>query len=187
MPQQTGPQSNQGLIGKGIKAGLNFATIGGDDTGEVDTRIAFAVGGFLVYGMGSMSVQMEGFLSQKGYLIPTPESGDITAAYTYLEVPVSLRFDIATGGQMTPYLFGGGALAVLVTAEASLAGESVDIEDTSPIDAGVVVGAGLQMPAGAGQFIGEVRYTYGLLTIDASDNEFEAYNRVLTLLAGYSF
>jgi hypothetical protein len=186
MPQQSGPAPNQGLIGKGVKAGINLGSIGGDDADGLDGRLAFGAGGFIVYGMGSINLQIEALFMQKG-ATASQDGFDFTLGYNYLEVPVALRFDIPSGGQMTPYVFGGAAAAVKISASVSAEGDSADLEDVTPFDLGIVAGGGLQFPAGAGQFLVEARYTYGLISIDDSDGDFSVFQRTLSLMGGYSF
>lgn len=184
----------------GFKLGVNFSTLDGDGFDDADTRTAFTGGGFFRFGITPMlSVQPELMYSPKGAeFTETLNGSEVTTAIEldYIEVPLLLRADVATGSMLAPYIYGGPALAF--EASCSLTGEvegtevDVDCDDTGEdlerksFDAGAMVGGGLSFPAGPGSILIEGRYNWGLINLDDSDGEGDVKNRAGSVLAGYS-
>lgn len=181
----------------GLVAGMNFATLDFDDpsTDElVETKVGLAVGGVAQFPFSPvMSFESGALLSQKGarYDLDGLGGGEASVDLTYLEVPVLLRFHVPTAGSMRPMFGVGGAVGFLLSAKAKFEGDTEDIEDdTSNVDVGLAVGAGLEFSLGGAAAIVEGRYTHGLSNIaeDSADADtVEVKNRVLTLLAGVMF
>jgi hypothetical protein len=180
------PVFGQMGITKGVKAGLNMATITGDDvdmgTISPGTRMGFSVGGFVILDLpGMLGVRPEVLYSMKGAIYDTP-AGDAIIKLDYVEVPVLLQYDLMLPGPVSPVFFAGPALAFNLSAKAeSPDGTEEDIDDIKSMDIGAVVGAGVILN---GKITVDLRITLGLSTIDDSDDEADVKNQVISLMAG---
>lgn len=184
----------------GIKLGLNFSTLDGEGFDDAETRMAFTGGGFVRLGITDMlSIQPELMYSPKGVEEEVDVNGmTFTTAIEldYIEVPVLVRADVASGAMLAPYIYGGPAFAFeascSITAEVD--GDDFDEDcdegeglDRKSFDVGAMVGGGLSFPAGPGSILIEGRYNFGLINIADSDNEdIDVKNRAGSVLAGYS-
>jgi opacity protein-like surface antigen len=123
----------------GAKVGLNFASVTGSDSkleGQGPDMIVRGSGGlFLNLGLSrSFSVQAEIYYNQKGADWEYAESSnDTTWSYKlnigleYVEFAVLAKYSIPTSGKMSPFLYGGPAVAINAASEAK-----IDVEmDTS--------------------------------------------------------
>lgn len=85
-------------VGKGIKGGLNFATVGGSDApSSIKSTTQYSVGGFLdiKFPMG-VAIQPELLYSVKGYgetVVVSGYSYDGTQTLSYLDIPVLLKYN----------------------------------------------------------------------------------------------
>jgi hypothetical protein len=144
----------------GIKGGVNFANQNTDPEAELDARTGMAVGGYVGIPVTPIfAVQPEGFFTMKGSSF---EGG--SAKLNYIEVPVLARASFMN--------------------EAS-ASEDIDVKDnTNPIDFGVVVGGGVEIPFSEGKnSVGlDLRYTMGLNNIDDSDSGADVKNGVFQIM-----
>lgn len=202
MPGPTAaPPARTGLVGKGVKASLNAASHSySEDQPDIniERRLAFSFGGFAVIALGpTLSMQLEGMYATRGARI-TIDGFDAQVDYrfSYLDAVALGRYDIQTAGNLAPFLFGGGAFGLLLSAEAELSGsdimeETMDIEDgTAGTEIALVVGAGadFRQPGGGG-FTMDARYMHGLTNVADSDDPdaVEVYSRVFSLFVGYGF
>jgi len=182
-----------GLTGKGLKGGLNFANLHGDDAEGWDSKIGFCAGGFITYSINGMfAIQPEVLFTMKGAK-DEEEWGGETLKYTislnYLEIPVLAKLSMSSQGSVVPSLFVGPYLAIKLTGKAKVeyAGESEeeDIEDLKATDFGLVFGGGVDFALGSSKVTVDARYTLGLTTIDASEWEADVKNGVFSLMVGY--
>jgi len=189
------PAFGQG-IDLGLKGGVNFAKLSGDDIEDVSNRSGFAVGAFLNVSTGGFfSIQPEVLFSQKGAKLQS-EDGEATMKLSYVEIPVLLKVSPmlvgATG--FKPFLYAGPVLGI--SAGCSISGEdegiSVDVDcgvgdfiDTKSTDLSAVFGAGGSFAVGRGTFSVEARYGLGLSDVfDVEDMDVK--NRAISVLVGYS-
>jgi len=196
----------QGLTGYGLKAGLNMANLGGDDVEDAKMKMGFAAGGFVTYSINEMfAVQPEVLYTMKGAKWEEDilgETLELTANYTYLEIPVLAKFTIPTQGNISPNLFVGPALGILMSAKEKVewAGESdeEDVKDAmKSTDFGLVFGAGVSIGMPHSAITIDGRYTMGLGTIAEEETyEYDGYeetcecdvkNSVISFAVGYSF
>ncbi len=197
-----------GVTGKGIKVGLNLATLTGKgadpDPGESKkSRMGFAVGGFLTYSLNNRwAIQPELLYSQKGVKyeqevlgVPGVTFTNITNL-TYLDIPILVKANIPMDGSFKPSVFLGPALGILLSAEQEIdfgGGKvAIDVKQfMSGIDFGLVFGAGATIPVAGGKVTFDIRYGLGLTTIDKQQaGETEAAdtkNAVISVLVGYAF
>ena len=193
-----GAQAGGGIMAKGVRAGVNIAGHSGDDTDDNhESRTAFVGGVFVMYALSpALFLQPELLYSQKGYKWED-EGWEETGKFTYLEIPVVLRYMVPMEGAVAPNLFAGIAPAFLLSAEVEAeydegmhgllsATETTDVKDhTKSIDFGIVVGGGVNYDMGSGLLMFDARYTMGMTSIDDSDHDWDVKNKAITLMVGY--
>jgi hypothetical protein len=175
----------------GIKGGLNFANLSGDVEDKYlkpASKTTFMFGGFATTEMGKyLCIQPEVYYAMKGAKADDDKL-DIELKLTYIEIPVLAKLVIPTPGAITPSIFVGPVADLLLSAEISSGNFDVDIKDNvMKIDAGLVVGAGVDINAGKGKFILDGRYTSGFISVDDTDDEDNIKNGVFSILVGYAF
>lgn len=189
-------------FGFGVKAGLNIADLGAlesidsiDDL-ENEAQTGFVGGAYVKLPVGPLKLQIEGLYSikgAKGTYRGSVSSSQWETRLTYLEIPVLLRFEMPSPA-VTPYLFGGGSVAYLLSAEQKNKvidsdWQEFDIkDDLKSADYSLVVGAGIEIL----KFTVEGRYTHGLADpLDPRDNSQilmnEAKNRTWSVMVGFAF
>jgi len=200
------PLSLSGQISLGFQGGLSLATLGGSDadleTGdEKSYRKGLSVGAFLAVPLSDqLSLQPELLYAQKGMILTDTEVGieeevELTLRLNYIEVPLLLRINVPTEGNIAPHFLVGPAIGFKASCELGVEedGESFDVDcdeaegDTKSIDFGGVIGAGVGIVVGPGEIVLGARYTLGLMSIDDSGEDLDIKNRTFSFLAGYSF
>lgn len=182
----------------GVKAGVNYATIGGDDTEDIKGRIAFHIGGMAAFGLTeSVFIQPELLLSLQGARFEESETfmgQTITAEentnLTYLNVPVMVKVFLS-GGEGFNLQFGpqlGFLLAAKSVGEVSMGGDTEDWdedikEDLNSVDFGVGLGLGYETATGLSM---NVRYNLGLSNLNTEGDD-KNNNSVFQLSVGYFF
>jgi hypothetical protein len=192
----------------GVKAGMNIATLGGDDANGLDSRTGLVVGGLVNYRLTDMlSIQPEILYTQKGTKASEtdPDFGtfEFTLKTDYLEIPVLLKLDVPVGApELRPTLHVGPTFAFEVGCEVDFSGMgisgSVDCDagdefdedgfaDRRKFDMGLGLGGGLDVAFGGGTLMIEARHTLGLQSLDKSDNGADLKHRVWSITFGYRF
>lgn len=175
----------QGEFRIGFKAGVNIASIGGDNTfgvGSFGSRTGFHLGALVEIPINDkFSVQPELLYSMKGsnYDFST---GDTDIKLDYIDVPVMGKYHIIEG--LSAEL--GPVIGILVKADADDGDETVDIKEFyKSTDIGIGIGASYRLPMGV---FFSLRYNKGLTDIN-DDPEINAKNQnnVFQVSAGYSF
>jgi hypothetical protein len=196
-------------VNPGIKAGVNFASFGGEDTeqffqgADEQFRTGVILGGFVeVDPPGPFALQTELLYVQKGSKAEGTVSGETVTGIdkiNYIEVPLLAKWQIPVTGPLTPNLFAGPAVGVPVSATSEIEGSggssSTDIDELiKPTDVGMHIGAGLDVATGTVEVMLDVRYQFGLSTILRGDNKSlrnmgieEIKNRGVGITAGLSF
>jgi hypothetical protein len=186
----------QGLIGFGLKGGLNIANLSGDDVIEgTNSKMGFCTGGFVTYSINEIfSIQPEVLITMKGAGWEEEVFGEtleVTWTLDYLEIPILAKATIPTQGTVKPNLFVGPALGINLRgkAKAEIAGrtEEEDLEDLKSTDFGLVFGAGVDFGLPHSAITLDGRYVMGLSTIDDSEAKADVKNGVVTFMVGYSF
>lgn len=185
----------RGITGKGVKLGLNLTSLGGGDVKSADSKMGFAVGGFLTYRINKLiAVQPEVLLTQKKANSEKDVEGG-TWKYKldlwYLEIPVLVKFAIPVESSLNPSVFGGPVVALKLSGK----GKSEFTEGVADkvvgglesYDFGVILGAGVEFTLGffqKGKFTADVRYNLGLTKINT---EKDIKTRAFTFMLGYIF
>lgn len=177
-------------VAYGVKGGITFATIAFDPEPGADSgmRAGLAVAGFATIRVGSrLAVQPEAFFTRKGTSL-SDNGVDAKVHLDYLEVPVLLKYAIASSGARDIHVFGGPAVAFKLGAasEAEFGGEPVEVgldETIEDLDLGIVFGADVQFR----HVVVEGRYTLGLKNISVDPEDAKARNRAFTFVVGVRF
>lgn len=184
-------QSNSSDISFGLKGGLNFAMIAGDDTDEFDGRIAFHAGAVAEFQISEkFSFQPELLYSSQGDKM-TSEGMDVDFKLDYLNIPLLAKYYVAEGFSLEA----GPQIGFLLSSKAEAGGVSVDIKDLiKGIDFGVDFGVGYKLENGLNF---AARYNLGLSNIVESDGSIlgesissdntKNHNEVFQLSVGYFF
>ena len=196
-------------VNPGIKAGVNFASFGGEDTDEFfqgadeKFRTGVILGGFVeIDPPGPFALQPELLYVQKGSKAEATVGGETVTGIdkiNYIEVPLLAKWQISVTGPLTPTLFAGPAVGVPVSATSEIEGSggssSTDIDELiKPTDLGIHIGAGLDVATGTGELTLDVRYQFGITTILRGDNKSlqdrgveKIKNRGIGITAGFAF
>ena len=155
----------------GAKAGVNFASLGGDDADGLDSRTSFHVGGVVNIGLSEkFSVQPELVYSSQG-----ASEGDNDLKMDYLNIPVLAKIQVADGFSVEV----GPQIGILLSADAD--GEDVKEFFKSSDFSGAV---GLNYALASGLNFG-ARYNLGLGSI--ADGDGDIMNNVFQVSVGWTF
>ena len=166
----------------GPKAGLNIASIGGDDADQIlegqslDSKTGFAGGLFFMYQFSNMfAIQPEAYYTMKGATYS--ESGaDLTISLDYIEVPFLFKLLIPIeGSNIKPSIFAGPSVGFNMTAKSKVEFEGESVEDdfkdeTASTEFSLAFGGGLGFMVGKNELGVDVRYILGLSTFDDSSD-----------------
>ena len=187
----------------GVKAGVNLANIGGEDTedGDFNSITGLQFGAVLELPISDrFAIQPEVLYLQKGFGTELDILGTkITSTTTlnYLEIPILAKISL-TDSPTKVYVTAGPSfgLGLNGTAKSESGGmeeeEDIDFEEDelSSLDISAAVGAGVQLPIGPVDFFIDARYLLGLNTIDDSEPEADQVdfkNRGIGLSVGVLF
>ncbi|WP_299336186.1 porin family protein [uncultured Psychroserpens sp.] len=165
----------------GAKAGLNLASIGGDDVSDLKSRTAFHIGAVAEIGISDkFAVQPELLYSAQG---AKADQGDGEIKLDYISIPVMAKYMVADGFAIEA----GPQVGILASAKLDDGTDEVDVKDeVSGIDFGVGLGASYRLESGLNF---AARYNLGLSNIndfEGSDN-FKNQNNVFQISVGYFF
>ncbi len=176
----------------GLTAGLNVATLSGDDAPDgLDPRLGFSGGVFanVPIGYSGAFVQPEVRYSMKGAADGSDDSNsDATLAIDYIEVPVLLGYatPVTQSGLMLGAYAGpsvGFKVRESLDVNSGVGSGSIDSDVIKSLDVGAAVGA----TVGAGPFGIDARYTFGLTNILDSGSDSDLRNGAFTIGATYRF
>lgn len=163
----------------GVKAGVNFATITGDATDNVDTRTDFHIGAVVEIPLfDKLSLQPEWIYSSQGAV-----DMDDKLKLDYINLPVMVKFYVLEWFSLET----GPQVGLLMGEKLEVDGQSEEISEyTSSIDFGFNFGLGFKLENGLNF---AARYNLGLTNIwDFEDsNDLKNQNNVIQLSIGYMF
>jgi hypothetical protein len=181
----------------GIKAGVNFATLTGEYTDDLNSKTGFNGGIFFMYQFNKLfAIQPEAYYTMKGATADDVviENSTSTVSLDYIEIPILFKVIIPIeNSPICPSVFVGPYVAFNTTAKQKLEymGESQeeDIEEVASTDFGLVFGAGIGFPIGTNEAGVDFRYGLGLTTIDDSgEDDFpDIKNSVFNINAYFGF
>jgi hypothetical protein len=167
----------------GVKAGANFASVGGDETDDFGTRTSFHFG--VTAGISvsdKFSVQPELVYSSQGASYDFDGlDGDVKL--DYLNLPIMAQFQVADGFSIEV----GPQFGFLMSAKVEAEGEEEDIkDDLKGLD--LAAGVGINYAMASGLNIG-ARYNLGLSNLnDGEDSDdISNQNNVFQVSIGYRF
>lgn len=158
----------------GVKGGLNFASLNGDNTKDIDVVTSFNFGVVSEIALSEkFSFQPELMYSGQGYSF-----NDNTIALSYLNVPLMGKYYVTKGLSLEA----GPQLGFLLAAK----NEKTDVKDAfKSFDLGVNFGLGYKLENGINF---GARYNLGLTNINNLDNSsIKNRNGVLQISVGYFF
>lgn len=168
----------------GVKGGVNFATITGDDIDSPDSRTSFHVGALVEFPMSEMfSIQAEALYSGKGFDFDFA-GGDGDKAelqLDYIDVPVLAKIYVTRGLSIEV----GPQFSFLVNEEFDFNPNSddgdIDMDEAESFDIGLAAGLTFQTDMG---LFATGRYTYGLSEVY---KDFDIHHSVFQIGIGYKF
>lgn len=174
----------------GVKGGVNFATLTGDDADELDAKMktGFHLGVLAeIMISDKFGIQPEVLYSTQGAKSDASifeEFGDVdvTLKLDYVAVPVMLKYFVSPGFSLEA----GPQFSFLSKSEieAEFGGEkeSEDLkDDTESFDLGAALGVGYGLPQG---FLVQARYVMGFSDVYTDS---DARNSVIQLSVGWKF
>jgi hypothetical protein len=183
----------------GLKAGLNIASIGGDDADQIlegqslDSKTGFAGGLFFTYQFSNMfAIQPEAYYTMKGATY-SEGGADLTISLDYIEVPILVKFIIPIqGSNIKPSIFAGPAIGFNMTAKSKVEfeGESQENDfkdETKSTEFSLAFGGGIGFPVGNGELGVDIRYILGMSTFDDSSDPWDLKNNVINFNLYYGF
>jgi hypothetical protein len=178
------------ITARGLKGGVNFATLSGPDSEFYDfgpqRLTTFSVGGFLIYTKDDMiNIQPEVYYCRKGVV-------EITFKLDYIDIPVLGTYKLAenirafAGPSLGIYL--GSNYEVLEDGDLVESGDLNDYAVMSGIDLGLVLGGSYTI----NKIILDARYSFSLTTVvqewkEEEDTTVSVKNNLIQLLVGYKF
>lgn len=170
-----GTLSAQEFVEFGAKAGVNFASLSGDDSEGLDGVTSFHLGLVAEFQLTeSFSIQPEVLYSGLG---ASASDGDSKITLDYVTIPVMLKYYVVDGFSLEA----GPQVAFNVVAESDFEGESEELEFVKSTDFGAGLGAGYELPMG---LFFQARYVFGLGDII---DEVAVKNNVFQLSVGFKF
>lgn len=183
----------------GPKAGLNIASIGGDDADQIlegqslDSKTGFAGGLFFMYQFSKMfAIQPEAYYTMKGATY-SEGGGELTISLDYIEVPLLFKLLIPIeGSNIKPSIFAGPSIGFNMTAKSKVEfeGESQENDfkdETKSTEFSLAFGGGLGFMVGKNELGVDVRYILGLSTFDDSSDPWDLKNNVINVNAYFGF
>lgn len=160
----------------GIKGGLNFANISGDNTSELQLVTSFNFGVMSEISItDKFSFQPEILFSGQGYSF---KNDDKLVALNYINVPLMAKYYVIKGLSLEV----GPQIGFLASAKY----ESIDVKDNfKKVDFGANVGLGYKLNNGLNF---GTRYNFGISDINNIEGATNKYrNGVLQVSIGYFF
>jgi Outer membrane protein beta-barrel domain len=198
------PSALQAQVTLGARGGINLATVAGDNTENVSSRVGLNLGATVRVALSDLvDLQFGAGLSSRGTK-DKDGTEEIEFRVDYLEIPVHLRFNLPSTGSTSAHFVVGPTLGINTACEVEVEDEnrgtldedrfSVSFDCDSPeseldiqtFDLGATAGAGVDFGLGNGMAITlDALYTLGLVNI-TDDQDDNAKNRGFSFLAGLS-
>lgn len=170
----------------GIKGGLNLTNLKvSDPEASYDSRTGFHAGVFVRGKFSKIAIQPELLLFTQSTEVSSSLIGDYQDKFTYLSVPVMLKFYIVSGlnihaGPQFGFLLDGDR-----NFDGALGSGSTDIKDYyKDTDISLSFGGGWDFPFGLSA---DVRYNVGVQDINEATDGEEAKSRVFQVSLGWNF
>jgi hypothetical protein len=171
----------------GAKAGVNFASVNGDDFDEAGSVTGFQVGAVAKIGFTELlALQPELLFSAQGYSVDLP-GDDVSVRLGYINLPIMLDFTIVEGLSLQ----GGPQFGFNVVSGYKYDGDKnedfEEVEGIKTLDLGAGIGAQYILPI---DLFFQARYVIGFSDVyDEFDGGVQpkGKNSVISLSMGYFF
>ena len=178
----------------GVKAGANFASIGGDDGKDLDGFTSFLIGATVEIPVSdTFSIQPEVLYSGQGFTLDgvvEDVAYETTGSFDYLNIPIIAKFYLSEGfsleaGPQIGFLLNSKYdVDAVAFATGEFAAETYNlIGESDKVDYGFNLGAGYQLNSGLNF---NIRYYLGLADIPKGDTD-GFKNNVFQVAVGYNF
>lgn len=179
--------SSYGQSAFGLKGGVNLTNLQvNDPDASYSSRAGYHVGVFFRERFSKVAIQPEVLLSTMSTDVSSTLLGDYKDSFTYLSVPIMVKFYIVSGlnihvGPQFSFLLDGER-----TGNSNLLGSSSkDIKDYyKSSDISVSAGAGWDLPFGLNV---DLRYNIGVQDINDVSSGNEAKSRIFQVSVGWNF
>jgi Outer membrane protein beta-barrel domain len=163
----------------GIKGGLNFYNLKGDDI-EADSKVGLHLGALAhIHLSETWAIQPELVFSGQG-AEANGAGDDVKLALNYLNAPLLFQYMFDNGFRLEA----GPQLGFLLSAKAKSDGNSTDVKDNfNSIDLSIPIGVGYILPSVLGF---DARYNFGLSNVNEDDDS-EIMNSGFQLGIFYQF
>ncbi len=166
-----------GDLSVGAKVGFNYSGI--TETPDYwepykEAKAGFTGGMVLLYEFNDqLAIQPELLYTQKGVKSNLYEGiilVDVAATFTYVELPILLRYQVPLKGKFKPFVFAGPSISYSLSSElefsASILSATVDIGSITHVsDFGLVAGGGFGYEVGSGLLTLDARVYYGFTNV----------------------
>jgi len=170
-----------------VKGGIGLATLWGNNSQDSMGMVPAFRSGFYGGLSGAFqfseffAVQLECLYSMKGKSITgyyDSYTKDISYKLDYCELPITIRYSVPISPISDFFVFAGPNISYRISAikdssiywiqsDAKMPDSSTNIQSqTNPFDFGITLGGGMAIDAGPGEILFDVRYTFGLVSID---------------------
>ena len=170
----------------GVKGGLNLTNLKvSDPDASYDSRSGFHAGFFVREKFSKVAIQPEILISTLSTDVSSTSFGDFQDRFTYLNIPIMVRFYVVDGlnfhaGPQFGFLLDGDR-----TYSGPLGQGSEDIKDYyKDSDVSISLGGGWDFPFGLNV---DVRYNIGVQDINEASGGEEAKSRVFQVSLGWNF
>ena len=177
----------QGIEG-GLKLGITSSKVSatGLEGFDPDASIGVLAGGWVSVGRDRVRLQPELLVTTRRFSSPSPE-GTVDVSSRVVDVPILLLSRWRTDQRTRPLLFGGPYFAFIGKTTQTIGGVESDLDSLlTGADAGVLLGAGVEVGARRGAVVLETRVTIGLRNLSEAD-EVTFKSRTVMASFGYRF
>lgn len=169
----------QAGISIGVKGGLNFNKLDGTSSvGEnYKGRTGYHFGAFTLIKIGKVGIQPEVLFSKQGSKISKPNTEDVDANFSYINVPIIVKLYTVAGINLQV----GPQFGFLSRAEWNNEDIKGSVKNS---DVSLALGAGWDLPFGLKI---DARYNLGLTKVDDNPARFSnVKNQVIQVSVGYT-
>ena len=173
----------------GFKGGYTAATLRGDNDGDINWRSGFAGGMFVnIAVFQAFTIQPEVLFRQRGgtsYNQTLQVNRNIRLSY--MDVPILFKLRLPIDETFYPHVYIGPQFSYNIRGDFDADGGGIDVQDevkVRKIDAGGVMGFGLDIASDRFFFTTDFRYGLGGINVDDSDEPLLLKNRDLSIMVG---
>lgn len=135
-------------------------------------RFGFGIGAVLDRPLaGSLELHAEPMFMQKGTTIDD-DGDEVVLKSSYFELPLMLRYNFQSRGNITPYAMAGPSFGYLLGAKFESGNSEFDAKDQfKSADFGVGLGGGAKIPRDNLQLFVEARYMLGIANVNDDESD----------------